>query len=304
MSSVSTILLRALGVLGRQRWLRRGIRERAIRALASPENQASHPFEVEFFGFRYRGDLKNYVDWNVFFFGSYERELLLLIRDVLSMRRGAVFMDVGANVGHHTLFAARYAAAVHAFEPYAPVRARLVEKIELNALTNVTIHGFGLGDRNEALPFFAPSGPNQGTGSFVESHSVDNVRGDVLNVVKGDEFGASLQRLDLIKIDVEGFEGSVLSGLRDTLRRYRPAVLFEFSDTTRNQVGGKLDGLFPEDYQVYAVATRRIVLGVLEIPGYRLVPVGSGEIPIGELIALPRDLAGGFADGRHSHSAR
>lgn len=203
-------------------------------------------------------------------------------------------MDVGANVGHHTLFASGFAARVHAFEPFEPVRAALVEKIEVNRLDNVEVHPFGLGDRNTSLPFHAPLGPNQGTGSFMAEHTTNTAATIQLPIVVGDEFAQRLARLDLIKIDVEGFERQVLAGLKETLERLRPAVLFEYSDTTRKQVP-TVDGLmalFPREYQLFAVETRRVILGVFEFAAYRLLPLRLGETGPCELLAMPAERIG------------
>lgn len=254
-----------------------------------PESQPTASFDAPFFGRIYRGHLDNYIDWNVFYFGAYEREILSLICDVLRSKRDSVFWDVGANVGQHTLAASKNASFVHAFEPFAPVRAELLEKIELNQLGNVAVHAFGLGDRNASLPFFAPRGPNQGTGSFLADHAATNVKADDLPIKVGDEFAAGLGRLDLIKIDVEGFEKAVLSGLQHTLARLRPLVLFEYSATTRLSIpfADEIRTLFPPDYSLFEVETRRVFLWAFEITGCRLSPLRSPYPSATEILAIP-----------------
>ena len=97
-----------------------------------------------------------------------------------------VFIDVGANVGQHSLFMAAHGAQVHAFEPFALVRDQLQRQIEENQLDNITLHPLGLGNDNTRLPFYAPTGSNAGIGSFdADSTSKGNVRAGDLALAHG-----------------------------------------------------------------------------------------------------------------------
>lgn len=277
-----------LQLFARQRWIRRGVRERVLRAIAGPSKQPDTPFEAPFFGMRYQGRRSSYIDWNVWFYGSYETEILELIRAVLADRPGSVFFDVGANVGHHTLFASRHAQMVHAFEPFEPVRRALLEKLAANGLTNVAVHAFGLGDTTVSLPYAAPVGANQGSGRFLQPLE-EAPAGDVLPIVKGDEFAAGLARLDMVKIDVEGFEPQVIGGLRETLARLRPCVLYENSATTQRGIPTveALGALFPPEYRFFNVHRQRGRLLVFELPGYRLSPLGTVAAASEEILGVP-----------------
>lgn len=264
------------------------MRERVLRALVDPSTQPDTPFDVQFFGLRYRGRRNSYIDWNVYFYGSYETEILELIRDVLVDRAGSVFFDVGANVGHHSLFASQYAGTVHAFEPFEPVRGALLEKLAANRVTNVTVHAFGLGDATATLPYAPPVGANQGSGRFLQPLE-EGLAGDGLPIVNGDEFAADLRRLDLIKIDAEGFEPQVIRGLTETLARLRPCVLYENSATTRRGIPTveALCALFPHGYRFFNVHRRRGSLLAFELPGYRLSPLGKVAGASEEILAMP-----------------
>jgi FkbM family methyltransferase len=209
-------------------------------------------FEVPFVTKRYRGHTCSYIDWHVYYYGAYERQELEFLASILKRRRNSVVLDIGANVGHHTLYLSQFASHVHAFEPYPIVRNELVVRLSDNSVSNVTVHPVGLGDRTETLPFFRPKLTNTGSGSFVQSHDSTNIEGDKLPIVRGDEFISSLNlsNVDLIKIDVEGLEKEVLSGLADTLRRYRPVVVFELSSTSAHTLASEkgLMSLFPDQY--------------------------------------------------------
>lgn len=258
---------------GRQRWLRQGIRERIIKLALGPMLQSNYVFEVDLFGCAYTGEIKNWIDRNILFFGIYEREVLELIKRLAACGSGKVFVDVGANVGLHALWASRYFASVHAFEPYPPVRARLLDLIERNDIPNIIVHDVGLGSEKGELPFFSPSEENVGTGSFIPEYSGLNTPYGTLRVAVGDEYlQDDVDGVDVLKIDVEGYEPDVLRGFRRTLERYRPHIVMELSNVTKRQLGdvGGLFALLPKGYCAFDICGREILAGLFERQTLRL----------------------------------
>src|SRR5277367_3312979 len=134
--------LRLFRMVGKQTWIPRG-QHWVMCKLWDPDSENSFIFEVDFFGMRYQGDLAQFADWKVFGYGcsSYcELSLLKTLADEIRSRRSEVmFFDVGANVGHHTLFMASNADRVIAFEPFADIRKLIEQKIAMNRLTNVQV---------------------------------------------------------------------------------------------------------------------------------------------------------------------
>lgn len=238
-----------------------------------------YAFEREFFGMRYPGNAGNVIDRQVLLCGAYEKYMLFFLRDYIreqGMEHKAVMVDVGANVGNHALFLSQHAGQVHAFEPYQPVRAKLDEKLRINGVGNVRVFPCGLGEQDATLPFYAPGGDNEGIGSFREEHSADNTYAGELEIRHGDTAlqDAGIKRVDILKVDVEGFERPVLEGLKETIARDRPLIIFEMTETTQSSVADEADftGLFPEGYgfQRFARANR-------DTGAYRLVPYRYGE---------------------------
>ena len=204
-------------------------------------------FEVDFYGVRYKGNTGNLIDADLYYYGAYEKPELCLMRETLRLLPPQpVLIDVGANTGLYSLFAAKHAGEVHAFEPYPPILPRLRAHISENHLTNVVVHAVGLGEAEAELPFYSPPQANLGTGSFVAELKPENRDEQLtLKVVAGDDYfaKAGITRVDFVKMDIEGFEKSALLGLAETLRRDRPVIVFEltidperpalFSSTTR-----------------------------------------------------------------------
>jgi len=242
--------------VGHQDWLPYGVRNRMLRSLIKPDAVKPFEFEADYFGLRYQGNLNNYIDWMVYFFGAYEKQTLMLLRDLMKSHfRSGVFLDIGANIGVHSLFMSRYAASVHSFEPYELVRCSLENNIALNHIKNITVHPVGLGCSTEELQYFAPMGFNRGTGSFVESHEKQNNQAfHKLRVEAADAYLAAmgLHEVDVIKIDVEGFERYVLAGMRTTLENARPVIFMEYSASTRKSLESVADlmSLLPIEYGI------------------------------------------------------
>lgn len=193
-------------------------------------------FEETFYGFKYKGHTKNLIDRYVFFLGAYEKGMLDFIAQTLSSSKDKVFLDIGANVGHHSLFAAGMATKVFAFEPYEKVRKSLEEKIALNGLQNIVVVPYALGSTNEDLTFYEPADFNTGTGSFLKDFKPTNKdQGLVLKVRNGTELFTELgiKEISLIKLDTEGFEASVLNGLLPILEKTKPTMIVEFSPDSK-----------------------------------------------------------------------
>src|SRR5262249_22744293 len=84
-----------------------------------------------------------------------------------------------------------------------------------------------------------------------------------------------VQRLDIVKVDMEGFEAEVFAGATDTFVRFRPLVLFEVNGLIESPTGvtaPSVDALRAQGYEMYGVE-------VVDEPRWRLVSLGPGEDP-------------------------
>lgn len=277
--------------LGRQYWLRG--RDRVLRLLADPDTHPSEAFETEFFGLPYTGNLANFIDWSVFYYGAFsihELRLLGALADALRACGPVNFFDVGANIGHHTLYMSQYADNVFSFEPFNVVREEMNRKLEHAKVKNARIFPVALGNRNEKASFHPPTGANQGTGTLGDTLP-DNASSEMISVevVRGDDFfrAQALPPVSLLKMDVEGFETQALEGMRETLWRDRPPVFMEIQRAMAGGRGGenkgaRVEGLLYPDHLIFEVRSLR--------GQYRLRPFSQGKTE--EALVLPRELAG------------
>jgi FkbM family methyltransferase len=137
--------------------------------------------------------------------------------------KGKVVYDIGAFHGLLTIFFARQASKVVAWEPNSRNRQRLNENLALNSFSNVIVRPYGLSSKAmRAEMSFDPLAP--GTASIDEKIAVGASHETIDLRTLDEEQG--LQRPDLIKVDVEGFELEVLKGAGRTLE-LRPDLFLE-----------------------------------------------------------------------------
>lgn len=150
-----------------------------------------------------------------------------------SLPARAVVFDIGANIGMTAVIAAKSGAAeVHAFEPDPNVFPLLLDTIAANAVS-VDAHNMALGESEGSLSFF--SNPSSASAShLVTQDTLGHTPTGTVQMSTLDAFVnvRGIDRIDFIKIDVEGFEIDVLRGARKTIERMKPSLLVEFNAFT------------------------------------------------------------------------
>lgn len=195
--------------------------------------------------------------------GAYEHEVLAAIEAISSHLTPGVALDIGANIGNHTIVLSRCFARVLAFEPNPVMAAALRANLLLNGCSNVEVIECGLSDRTSIGTLRQQLEGHSGTLEFVEDQSPSgaSLERAAVRVERGDEVIANnlgdSERLRMIKIDVEGAELAAMRGLRAHLERDRPVVCFE---VRRPEEGDPVRRFLEECGYVYfhAIAATRI----------------------------------------------
>lgn len=161
-----------------------------------------------------------------------------------------VIMDVGANLGNHTVFWATTLPDVEkivSFEPYPANYACLRKNVEDNHLDCVQALPLAAGDRcsTAAVVSFDP----ENYGATTLQYAEENQAGETMQVVTLDSVAEklNLKRIDFVKIDTEGFELRVLGGMKGVIERSRPVLWIEVGEDTVADVVGFLA---PYQYQL------------------------------------------------------
>jgi FkbM family methyltransferase len=183
-------------------------------------------------------DLRSTTEYLAYYLGDYDTES---IRGLLRLFRPEwTILDVGANIGFYTIpmaSAVQGGGRLHAFEPLACNCSRLNENVRRNGLDHVVqLHQIGLSDQNAVLRIslredFA-KGAETGNAAIVIDHDDERFACLDVRVAPLDEIVPSLaiDRLDFVKLDIEGHEDKFLAGARGTIQRFRPIIFLEIND--------------------------------------------------------------------------
>jgi FkbM family methyltransferase len=231
-------------------------------ALATLEGLTPEPLVMDYDGLRWKmGDFRNRCGDLLAL--NHESDLGPVIRGLFPV--GGVFLDIGAHVGHWAVRLADQASRVVAVEVDPATAERLRENIALNAFGDrVEVLQLAAWDSHRDLIMFSPNGyEHDGSNQVRAEGTGQTVRGVPLDSV---EALKDLDRLDLVKIDVEGADLHVLRGMRDILTTFRPV-------------------LFVEDHSVYGMYERADLDDLLSELGYDWEDL---ELYRGYLIARPR----------------
>jgi FkbM family methyltransferase len=210
------------------RVLRRALIRRMVRRALSEAPSLSISFSSH----------KDSIGIEVLCSGTFEREILLFSEAILEDHinsenigsRPKVAIDIGANIGTHSLFFSTLVDKVFAFEPNPAVALVCRANQVAAARPNVEVFDLALSDHSGTATLFVPDFGG-GTLEILSDKdlpiSVRVERGDdfIEPRLKGDE------RVVLVKADVEGHEPKVFSGILDILRKHRPVIFFESSSS-------------------------------------------------------------------------
>lgn len=251
--------------------------ERVVRTLAPPEKcVAMRDLCVIRDGLMFVAQPSVPLGWHVAFFGTYEPELREVFRTVLPA--DGVAVDVGANVGWHTLLMGALVGPggrVLAAEANSSVRSRLEENLALNKLSQVEVLPFALSDADGVLDFFGPDArdPWSGNGYVVSGDMAGRADTTRVEARRLDSLvtSAKIDRLDLVKIDVEGFEWRVLEGAEQSIAAFRPHIVFEYNAEYAARGNGR-----PELFEAFFARH-----------GYRLFAIGRNWAESVEMKSWP-----------------
>lgn len=181
----------------------------------------------------------DHIQQQIFWYGFYEKKYLLAWERMVA--EDSVVVDIGANIGYYSLVAAAKARAgkVFAFEPHRGSFRQLQDNIQLNGLTNIEPVPFAVTRSAGTTSLFLAPADNSGMTSLQRGGGPDwNTQ--PITTLSLDTWAEerNINRIDLIKMDIEGSELEALNGMTTVLQQKRPAILIEIADVLLRRHGG------------------------------------------------------------------
>ena len=185
-------------------------------------------------------DMRSRTEFIPYYLGGYDSDVIAHI--VGHFGKDWVVLDVGANIGFFSIpFALRLKSLggrLYAFEPVPSNFLRLKENAEANALGQVIrLEPIALSSQASTLKMtlredFQGGGETGNAAVKIDDGKDDHFQMIDVPAMRLDDYVAKegLQRLDFIKVDVEGHEGAFLEGARESVSRFRPVILAELNE--------------------------------------------------------------------------
>lgn len=230
-------------------------------------NDQGHPDEAKAFG----------VGFQLLSHSEFDPQEVEFAKGLLSLRRqyfgpGVMAIDGGANIGVHTIEWGRHMhgwGRVLSFEAQEYVFYALAGNIAINNCFNVSARWSALGERDGFIDIPEPDYLSRGSFGSLELRQRSNTEfiGQPISYAKEDLVrtpmvcidSLGLERLDFVKLDVEGMEQDVLRGARATIERCKPIVLAEVVKSDKNALVAWFEQLG------YEVITQGLDLNMLAI---------------------------------------
>lgn len=219
-------------------------------------------------GVNWRLDLGEGVDLSLYLLGLFEGSTVSAYRRLV--RTDDVVLDIGANIGAHTLHLARSVGPggkVVAFEPTTFAFNKLITNVSLNPALSPRIltEQIMLVDKPGAdlVPGIYSSWPLANQSDLHQKHGGRLMRTNGASVVSLDEYldRAEIEKVNLVKMDVDGYECLVLRGGMTTFKRERPQIIIELAPYILLETGHSLEEL----------------LDILQTLGYTLTALRNGQ---------------------------
>jgi len=178
-------------------------------------------------GVTYKLDISNVVD-HAAFWGFQDKATSFFLSQ---LRKGYTIFDVGANIGIISVTAAGQSKQVVSIEPDKTNFARLIENLRLNNISNVTTLNIGLGSRKEVKKLYKVVESNPGMNRIMDEEL--DVPYNEIQIETLDSVAQSLgiSKIDIIKIDTEGYEMNILKGSNYCIDKFKPAMMLEVDNS-------------------------------------------------------------------------
>lgn len=253
---------------GHRFFTEKGIRAKPLRVLNSKVIQLLKSNFVELDGYKFFLDSKDSLRLSTRgYFEPYITELMQK-----EIKKGEVVVDIGANIGYHTLFMAKLVGdkgKVYAFEPHPDNFALLKKNVEVNGYKNVVLEQKAVLDKIGRIKFYQDRDGRTTQHSILKSDYVKEDQSMEVDSVSLDNYFNG-KSVDFIKMDIEGAEHYAVLGMSGLLRKNKSIkMILEFTPVHLKRLGIALEEhirlLRELGFSLFNVNEKEKVLEVFEI---------------------------------------
>lgn len=193
------------------------------------QEQTNHILAATRYGHKMLVNPNDYIGKKIISSGAYDYRSIDLIRAIFNDTPCRTMLDIGANIGNHTLAFSDIFKRIVGFEPGTRAYKYLSKNVSLNNLGHITTINAGLSDESGTTILYVDEGGNLGGSTIVPENKSGLSSAEEITLINGDEYISSnnITDVDFIKVDVEGHEQAALTGLKNTINQQRPLVLME-----------------------------------------------------------------------------
>lgn len=216
---------------------------------------------AEALGIIWKLDKQRYLDREILEYGVFDPYTTAVVNQLV--KPGMVVIDVGANFGYYTLQFAKLTGrtgCVYAVEPVDRYRERLIDTLKLNNVTNVKVIGNALSNKQGKSRISV--GECSATFHWQEQYSPEESYEVPVTTLDALVKENKINKLDFIKIDMDGHETTFLEGAEKRLTVFKPLMIIEFCQS----------GLYTAGSASWELADK------LESTGYAMVSVKSKKV--------------------------
>lgn len=223
-------------------WMPTVLYKKFMDRLAPPGGPICGDADLEFPCGTVRIDTDDAIGRDIFLFLAYDRNVIAFLRFLFAGNGGATMLDIGANIGNHALWLAGRFRQVLCFEPNPAALDYL--RVNAGCHDNITLYPLGLSDGPGTTWLELPGENNLGQARIRDGKLPG---AQEINLETGDDFlrRGKVHDVDFIKIDVEGHEWEVLTGLAETIRDRTPIIVFEYHGDTAEKSDFGIEKLLP-----------------------------------------------------------
>jgi FkbM family methyltransferase len=214
----------------------------------------------------------------IYYTGTYEQGTLFMLKNLL--KKDDIFVDVGANIGLMSIFASKIvgdSGKVYSFEPNPATIEILNKNIKMNQFSNIEVAPFGVGSVPQTTKIYDRWDSGRGSATLIKP-DFDTDSYDIEIITLTDYFKNLNSSIDIIKIDIEGFELEALIGAQKVIESYYPILIIEISDNRENFGGTSGKDIYDfvkklGQYRIYKMhGSKKRASKLIEVTDFKNLP--------------------------------